>query len=223
MSAEPRSASPGPRRTERVIRHKAVDRIGHWLTAISVLVLLGTAFGPILGMQFAWVDIHWMAGIVLSMLVLIHIVRSLLCKPLASVLIGPRDIRDGLQALRFHLRLDRREPPLPGKYSLSQKAIHGVFAVVVLTAIVTGLLMLAKIDSPFWERNPYFLGDPAWGLIYVLHGFAALSLITLVMLHVYFSLRPEKRHYLRAMIYGALSTAEVESHHDPERWRRQNR
>src|SRR6188508_950908 len=53
----------------RVIRHRGPDRLYHWLMAIAVLTLLGTAFLPILGWKFAWVDIHWMAGVVLAVLV----------------------------------------------------------------------------------------------------------------------------------------------------------
>lgn len=183
-----------------------------------MIVLLCTAFLPILGMEFAWVTIHWTTGVVLCALVVFHILRSLLFKPWRSMMIDRRDLSDGLAVLRFNLRRTHRAPPLPGKYSLAQKAIHATFALVVLTALVTGCLMLAKIDTPLWQRNPYFLGDPAWGVIYVLHGFAALMLITLVMLHIYFSVRPEKLHYLRAMIFGALSADEYEKYHDPQRW-----
>ncbi len=203
---------------DRVTRHSGLARLGHWLMAASTLTLLGTAFLPILGIEFAWVDIHWMSGLVLSVLVLLHVLRYVFFKPIRTILIGTRDLRDGFAVLNFTLRRTTSQPPLPGKYSLSQKAIHGVFAIVILTAITTGVLMLAKIDSPFWERNPYFLSDPTWGVIYVLHGFAALTLITLVMLHVYFSLRPEKRHYLRSMITGALTRAEVSKYHDAQRW-----
>ena len=32
-----------------------------------------------------------------------------------------------------------------------------------------------------------------WGLMYVLHGLAGVGLIALVIMHVYFGLRPEKR------------------------------
>jgi formate dehydrogenase subunit gamma len=208
---------------DRITRHSGVARLGHWLMAGSTLVLLGTAFLPILGMEFAWVDIHWMAGVLLTVLVLLHVLRYVLFKPLRTMLIGPRDLRDGMHALKFNLRQTDVRPPLPGKYSPAQKAIHAVFAIVVLTAIGTGCLMLAKIDSPFWERDPYFLSDPTWGVIYVLHGFAALVLITLVMLHIYFSLRPEKRHYLRSMFTGALTRREMSEHHDPQRWQTGNR
>lgn len=219
LSTRPAAAAHGP---ARITRHRLADRLGHWLMAGSILILLATAFLPILGLQFAWVEIHWITGVVLTLLVLLHIARSVLHKPLSTMLIGPRDLRDGLAVMRFNLRRTRAAPPLPGKYSLSQKAIHAAFALVVLTALVTGCLMLAKIDTPFWERNPYFLSDPVWGAVYVLHGFAALSLITLVMLHIYFSLRPEKRHYLRAMILGALTRADVSKYHDTERWKTGN-
>jgi len=31
-----------------------------------------------------------------------------------------------------------------------------------------------------------------WGLMYVLHGLAGVGLIALIMVHVYFAIRPEK-------------------------------
>ncbi|HMB72667.1 MAG TPA: cytochrome b/b6 domain-containing protein [Gammaproteobacteria bacterium] len=218
-SANPTSEAVSTARSQRVTRHASLDRLGHWLMAASTIVLLGTAFLPILGVEFPWVTIHWTTGVVLSVLVIVHIVRSIFFKPWRAMLIGARDMNDALAVLRFNLRLTPREPPMPGKYTLAQKGIHATFALVVLTAVVTGCLMLAKIDTPFWQRNPYFLSEPSWGVIYLLHGFAALSLITLVMLHVYFSLRPEKRHYLRSMFTGTLSADEFGKNHDPQRWR----
>ena len=186
--------------------------------AVCTLVLLGTSFLPILGVEFAWVQIHWMTGIALALLVLVHIVRSVAFRPLRTMLPGVQDIRDTIAVLRYNIRATAEPAPLPGKYSVSQKAIHAVFALVVLTAIVTGFLMLAKIDSPLWERNPYFLSDPTWGVIYVLHGFSALALISLVMIHMYFSLRPEKRHYLRSMLTGTMTRNEHSKYHDARRW-----
>jgi cytochrome b subunit of formate dehydrogenase len=218
VNAADSNVSADAQRSAGVTRHQLADRLGHWLMALSILVLMGTAFLPILGFEFAWVDIHWMTGVVLAVLVVLHSVRSLLFKSPRSMLIGLRDARDGLAALRFNLRVSKADPPLPGKYSLSQKAIHMAFSVVILVAIVTGCLMLAKIDSPFWERDPYFLSDDTWGMIYVLHGFSALLLITLVMVHIYFSVRPEKRHYLRSMLTGAMSRADFSKYHDPGRW-----
>jgi cytochrome b subunit of formate dehydrogenase len=96
--------------------------------------------------------------------------------------------------------------------------MHHAIACLVLTAVVTGALMLAKIDTPWWQRNPYFLADATWGVVYVLHGLAALALVTLIIAHVYFAVRPEKLLFLRAMVLGWITRAEFETHHDPKRW-----
>lgn len=204
---------------DRIVRHVGFDRLIHWLTAICVLVLMATAFLPILGIEFDWVEIHWVSGFLLATLVVIHIVRSVIAKPLGLVWIGPRDIRDALLVARRSLRISAVPQPKQGKYSFAQKLIHLAFAVVVLTAIATGGLMMVKIDTPWWDRNPYWLTDASWGIVYVLHGAAALLLITMVMTHVYFALRPEKAMFLRAMIAGWISRDEYSRHHDPERWK----
>ena len=79
-------------------------------------------------------------------------------------------------------------------------------------------LMLAKVDTPLWRRNPYLLEASTWGVVYVLHGAAALLTLTLTMAHVYFSLLPEKRAYLRAMIGGQMTREAAAEFHDPRRW-----
>ncbi len=183
------------------------------------MILLVTAFFPILGVDFAWVTVHWVTGLILAATILIHVVRALFWKDLSSMWIGFRDLRDGIRLAKWTLRLGNKQPALGGKYSLAQKAIHHVFAVVVLTTIVTGGLMLVKIDMPWWERDPYWLGEDTWGAIYVLHDLAALLLVTMVVTHIYFALRPEKLFFTRSMIVGWITRDEYAAHHDPERWR----
>lgn len=203
----------------RIVRHALADRIFHWVTAASVLVLLGTAFLPIVGVEFGWVTIHWITGVVLTVAVLFHVVRASFWQPLRVVWIGRADLRDAAAIVRrtFGGR-DAAPAPKPGKYSFAQKVIHHAFAVVVLTTVVTGLLMLLRIDTPWWERNPYVLSDETWGIIYVLHGLGALFLITMVMTHIYFALRPEKLLFTRSMILGWITREEFAEHHDPNRW-----
>ena len=79
--------------------------------------------------------------------------------------------------------------------------------------------MLVKIDTPWWERDPYWLSENTWGVIYILHDFAALLLVIMVMMHIYFALRPEKLFFARSMILGWITSEEHAAHHDPERWR----
>jgi formate dehydrogenase subunit gamma len=203
----------------RLVRHALLDRLLHWATAASVIVLLATAFLPILGIEFAWVTIHWVTGIVLGFTVGVHMIRSLFWKDLRTMWIGLRDLREGLRLLKWSLHLKHLPPALPGKYSLAQKAIHHFFTVVVVTTLVTGGLMLVKIDTPWWERDPYWLTEGVWGVIYVLHDFAALLLVIMVMMHAYFALRPEKLFFFRSMILGWITRDEHAAYHDPKRWR----
>ncbi|HEX6997626.1 MAG TPA: cytochrome b/b6 domain-containing protein [Gammaproteobacteria bacterium] len=201
-----------------ILRHALVDRIFHWVTAAAALTLLGTAFLPILGVMFPWVTAHWIAGLVLAAAVLFHVVRALGWQNRGAMWIGAADLRDGVDTVRFALRASARPPRKPGKYSLAQKLIHALFAVVILTTVVTGGLMLVRIDTPFWERDPYWLSSEAWGLVYVLHDLAALMLISMVIVHVYFALRPEKLLFTRAMLRGRITREEYLRHHDPARW-----
>jgi cytochrome b subunit of formate dehydrogenase len=189
-----------------ITRHAPIDRVFHWITALAVLLLLASAFLPILGFRFSWVPLHWITGVVLTLAVLFHIVRALLFQRPRCMVFGPRDFRDALAHRRA------------AKYTLAQKLMHAVLGTAVLVATATGLLMLAKVDTPLWQRNPYLLEASTWGVVYVLHGAAALAILTLTMTHVYFSLLPEKRLYLRGMIGGQMTRDEAAGYHDPQRW-----
>lgn len=217
---EPSAARAGTASASaQIVRHALADRVFHWVTAACVLVLLATAFLPIVGVEFGWVTPHWITGIVLIVAVLFHIVRGLFWQSLRTVWIGAADIRDALAIVRSTLRLGKYAvPPKPGKYSFAQKLIHLAFTVTVLTVIVTGSFMLARVNTPWWKSNPYMLADETWGFVYVLHDLAALLLITMVMTHVYFALRPEKLLFTRAMIRGWITRKEFGEHHDPTRW-----
>jgi cytochrome b subunit of formate dehydrogenase len=90
----------------------------------------------------------------------------------------------------------------PSKYDALQKGYHAATAVTMLVALSTGLVMLAKIDTVLWNRNPQILTDQTWGVIYVLHGAAAMVILFLFLIHIYFALIPEHRAFLKAMIAG---------------------
>jgi formate dehydrogenase subunit gamma len=213
-----RAKLDGSTSADRIVRHALPDRLFHWVAAACVLTLLGTAFLPIVGVPFGWVTVHWIAGLVLGVAVLYHVARVLKRRSWGSMWIGRADVADALDVARATVQraLPARRP---GKYSVAQKLIHHAFTLVLLSTLVTGGLMLLRIDTPWWQRNPYLLADSTWGIVYVLHGLAALLLITMVMMHVYFALRPEKLKFTRSMILGWITRGEFEAHHDKERWR----
>jgi cytochrome b subunit of formate dehydrogenase len=182
----------------RIVRHAGPDRLFHWLTAASVLTLMATGLLPPLGVRFNWVVVHWSVGCLLILLVLFHIVRSLIWQRFRTMWFsGPE--------------LTRKQV---GKYSVAQKLMHIAMTLMILGATITGGTMLAKMDTPLWKRDPYVLAPETWGTIYVIHGLAALSAVTLVMIHIYFSILPENRMYLRAMIRGWITRQELVQHHE---------
>jgi len=188
----------------RIERHKSIDRVYHWLMAAAMLILLVTAFLPILGIKFAWVDIHWITGLVLTVIVLFHIIRASFWQSFWSMIIDSGDLKDPFGK--------------PGKYSLAQKLYHLAIAVLILAAIASGLLMWRKVDTPFWQRDPYWLSTDSWGVVYAVHGLAAMALVTMVIIHVYFALRPDEWYLLRSMLRGWITRKEYQDHHDPRRW-----
>ncbi len=191
---------------ERVQRHQKIDRIFHWIMAFSMFALLITGILPIIGVNFAWLSLHWMAGLLLTAIVLAHIMRSIFVKDLSSVAISATDIREGLD-----------DSKKPGKYLVAQKGMHAAVAVVTLVVIVTGLIMFAMMNTPWWERTNS-LSESTLGWTFFLHGLSTLALVGLISLHVYFALRPEKLFYLRSMFGGWISKDELSANHDPERW-----
>lgn len=206
MAARKKAAQPssdGP----RVKRHDGIDRAFHWIMAISVFVLLVTGIFPIIGIEFAWLTIHWIAGLVLTASVVFHIVRSLFWQDLKSMWISARDFKEPFDA-----------SVKPGKYSFAQKSMHAAVTVLTLLVVGSGLVMFAMIDTPWWDRTNA-LSEATLGWVFFIHGLSTLLLVAVISLHVYFGVRPEKLFYLRSMVKGWVSREELEANHDASRWR----
>lgn len=185
-----------------VLRHAGIDRWFHWGMAVTMFLLLATSLLPILGIRFAWYGIHWVSGLVLTALILLHIVRALVWqRPRTMLLLSAEDFRSRGA----------------GKYTLPQKLMHLAWAVAILVAIVTGLLLLPKAGFPLMERDPYGRSLQGWGVITVLHDLSALASVFLVLVHAYFGILPEKRAYLRAMFRGFIGRSELAVEHDLRR------
>jgi thiosulfate reductase cytochrome b subunit len=203
---------------QRILRHHLADRLYHWTMAVALLTCLFTAFLPILGWKFEWVTTHWIAGIVLTAVILLHIVRAVLWQDFWSMVLGPRDLRSSWRFVARGVRLGGPPPQRDAKYSPLQKSFHMLVAIAVLAIVATGLMMLSKIDTPFWRRNPYWLADSEWGMVYAIHGLFAMATISLIMAHLYFAVRPEKLWMTRSMFHGWISREDYLRHHDPQRW-----
>jgi cytochrome b subunit of formate dehydrogenase len=200
-------------------RHTFMARMFHWVMAATMFVLLFTAFLPIAGVRFAWVQIHWIAGLVLTGAIIYHIIHATFFLDFWSIWIGPKDIPEFKAEMMRELGQDVPGPK-SGKYPLGNRLYHLAILVVGLGAAITGMLMMSRIRQPLFERNPYgLMTDPSWGFTYVAHGVAGVALVGLVIAHVYFAIRPEKWWITKGMIFGYITRRDYLQHHDPARWK----
>ncbi len=202
---------------EMIERHSFMARMFHWVMAAAMLTLLLTAFLPILGIKFAWVQWHWMAGLVLTGAIIYHIIHASFFMDFWSIWIGPKDIPEFKAEMMAEV-LGQEGGPKTGKYPLGNRLYHLAILVVGLTVSISGMTMMSRVRQPLFTRNPYILDDATWGLTYVLHGAAGVALVGMVIAHIYFALRPEKWWITKAMIFGAITRRDYLAHHDPRRW-----
>jgi len=203
---------------EKVARHSMAARLFHWIMALAMFALLITAFLPKVGYQFPWVTYHWIAGLVLTVSIVYHIIHASFWLDFWSIWPDRIDIEDGK---RRWLRATGKSAPAPrkfAKYPMENKMYHAIIVLAGLSVILTGVFMMKRVRTPFFTRNPYLFSDMTWGLMYVLHGLAGVGLIALIMAHIYFALRPEKFAITKSMVFGTISREHYLEHHDPDRW-----
>ena len=202
---------------DKIEKHSLVARLFHWVMAAAMFVLLFTAFLPIVGVQFAWVSWHWIAGLVLTASIVFHIIHASFWLDFWSIWVGPKDIPEfKAEILR---ELGHEVPgPKPGKYPLGNRLYHTAIVITGLLVIFTGMFMLVRVRTPLFQRNPYLFSDSTWGLTYVGHGLAGVGLVGLVIAHVYFAVRPEKWWITKGMIFGWITKRQYLSYHEPSRW-----
>ena len=102
----------------------------HWIMAASMLTLLVTAFVPILGLKFAWVEIHWMAGIVLTISIIYHIIHASFWLDFWSIWLNREDVAEAIARFKRAMGAARSGAPQGGEISVGQQDVsHGHRAV----------------------------------------------------------------------------------------------
>lgn len=203
---------------EKLQRHKPGARGFHWSMSATMFALLITAFFPVIGIRFPWVTIHWIAGVLLILTVIYHIYHVFAKQDFWTMWIDRRDVEEGKLGLKAAMGQADIERPRAGKYPVDQKMFHHVAMIATLGAVVTGVLMMFRVDNFLLPMNTYMFSDTAWGWIYVIHGVCGIGLIFLVIAHVYFAIRPEKRWMTWSMINGWIDRDRYLQNHDPARW-----
>lgn len=202
---------------ERVPRHSFMARLFHWVMAAAMFVLLFTAFLPIAGIRFPWVQWHWIAGLVLTLSIVYHIIHATFWLDFWSIWVGPKDIPEFRAEMMRELGHDVPGPK-SGKYPLGNRLYHSAIVLAGLAVVASGLFMMKRVQTPLFVRDPYMFSDSTWGFTYVMHGLSGVALVGLVIAHVYFAVRPEKWWITKSMIFGWITRRQYLEHHEPSRW-----
>ena len=184
----------------------------------SMLTLLATASAPVLGLEFNWVEIHWIAGLVLTVSIIYHIIHASFWLDFWSIWLNKEDVSEAITRLKRVMGLSAPAPRKAAKYPWDNKMYHTAIVLSALATVPTGLFMMNRVETPLFTRNPYLFSDTMWGVMYVLHGLSGIGLVGLTIAHIYFAIRPEKRWITKGMVFGDISRQEFLQHHDPERW-----
>lgn len=207
-----------PTAPERVERHTMTARVSHGVLAVAVLTLLITGFVPVLGLKFPWVSIHWIAGLTLAAYTIFHTAHVVKRRTLGTMWISANEAREMWDRMKLMLGRDAADPGKPGKWGTENKAFHHITMIAGLTVVGTGLMMMLRVNTIFAPANPYILSDSTWGVMFVLHGLAAVVFVAAILVHIYFALHPDKHWITWSMIRGWISRRDYAWHHDPRKW-----
>jgi cytochrome b subunit of formate dehydrogenase len=203
----------------RIQRHSLAARLFHWIMAASMLALVFSAFVPIMDLQFGgWLTIHWVAGVVLIATIVFHIIHAIGWLDFWSMMaVGPKFFKEGIATIK-HVLVPGAPAPKAGKYPFDHRMYHHAVSIFSLAAVVTGVMMMVRIDTPFFEQDPYFISDAAVGIVFAIHGLAGVVFILLIASHIYFAIRPEKRWITWSMVRGWIDREHYAEHFDPNKW-----
>lgn len=223
---------------EEVPRFTAAQRASHWIMAISVFLLMLSGFlimnadvtvRTFLGVS--WLVVHEVSAIVLIGYVIFHLGHVAWKGTWTEMWFGRRDAED-LWVRGKNLVGLADEYPRQFKYPSAQKLLHQGVTLATLGLIVTGLVLLRRVQTPLWDTTREFsflgiefgiggTGLSSMGLVpwsFVIHDFLAVVLLALVMGHVYFAIRPNEWAITRSMVTGTVSARAYAEKYSPTSW-----
>jgi formate dehydrogenase subunit gamma len=222
---------------EEVERFTLTQRVGHWVMAISIFLLMLSGFiimntdvtiNALPGVS--WLALHELTGIILIGYTVFHVGHVAAKGTWMKMWFSRNDLEDQLVRVKNFFGLTE-EYPRQFEYPGAQKMLHAGVTAATLGLIVTGLVLLRRLNFVgLWEatREFSFLGIDftlgqagSLGLIswsFVVHDFLAIGMVALVMGHVYFALRPQEWGITRSMITGNVPTELYAEKYDPRSW-----
>jgi len=202
------------KKSDKIVRYTAPERINHWITAFCFLLAAVSGLGfffpsfnrlmNIFGTPQLARILHPFAGVVMFASFIIMFFRYW-----HHNLINRDDI---LWAKNIHKIAKNEEVGDTGRYNFGQKCVFWAAIICLLLLLASGVVI--------WR--PYFASAfpiPLIRAALLVHSFAAVALIVVIMVHIYAALWVKGT--ITAMVEGWVSSAWAKKHHP--RWFRELR
>ncbi|HHW0375950.1 TPA: formate dehydrogenase cytochrome b556 subunit [Escherichia coli] len=202
------------KRRDTIVRYTAPERINHWITAFCFILAAVSGLG-FLFPSFNWLMqimgtpqlariLHPFVGVVMFASFIIMFFRYW-----HHNLINRDDI---FWAKNIRKIVVNEEVGDTGRYNFGQKCVFWAAIIFLVLLLVSGVII--------WR--PYFapaFSIPVIRFALMLHSFAAVALIVVIMVHIYAALWVKGT--ITAMVEGWVTSAWAKKHH--QRWYREVR
>jgi len=204
----------------KIPRHNLAIRFTHWVTALSIFILIFTGFGqmPVYKRYFvdqlpglAWssnysvtLQLHYWAAIILIFISVYYLTYVIITKE-RDIFPRKGDLRESMQI--FAALIGLAEEPESDKYLAEQRLAFAVTAMSILALIATGILKVYKnlpgndVSSTlvFWTAQ--------------VHNLFTVVLLLSIIFHVAAFLIKANRPLLPSMFTGNISEEYIKSRH----------
>lgn len=201
------------KRRDTIVRYTAPERINHWVTAFCFML------AAISGLGFFFPSFNWLMQIMGTpqLARILHpLRRDYVCLVYHHVfpLLAPQSNQsdDIFWAKNIRKIVVNEEVGDTGRYNFGQKCVFWAAIIFLVLLLVSGVII--------WR--PYFapaFSIPVIRFALMLHSFAAVALIVVIMVHIYAALWVKGT--ITAMVEGWVTSSWAKKHHP--RWYREVR
>lgn len=185
---------------ERYLKHDMLERIIHWVMALSVILLILSGLNIRFPGLIPWGNmnssrfIHFISMYALIFAWLAH-TYHILAIEFKTEIVNWNDIKGIPEIIRYYLFLTDTHPVYT-KYNPLQKLSYNFVWVMILIQVITGVLL-------YWPASAMGITNYFGGLmaVRILHDFMTYLFISFTIVHLYLILSEDIRS-LWAMIQG---------------------
>ncbi|OIJ18909.1 hypothetical protein BKP45_15400 [Anaerobacillus alkalidiazotrophicus] len=205
---------------DKILRQPLSNRLVHWITAISITMLIITGFGqmPLYGRYLivqpfgtGWLTrydltlyVHYFFAAVLIFIVFYHLVYHVMRKEY-DIVPKKGDGKGSYEIIKAMI-LRKHEPP-SDKYLPEQRLAYAYFAFSIGLVIITGIFKVIKNIQGVQASNAFLL----WGA--QLHNLATVMIIFGIIMHLGAFVVKANRKMLPGMFTGYVDKEYVKDRH----------